>query len=60
MGRNQMVDEILKFTKLTFLIHFFIAVLFAILYFIPEISFPLFGVINNPVIGMMGNVIGAL
>ncbi|MFX0057221.1 MAG: hypothetical protein ACFE85_09375 [Candidatus Hodarchaeota archaeon] len=39
-----MVDEILKFTKLTFVIHFVIAITFTILFFLPDISVPIFGI----------------
>jgi len=39
-----LVDEILKFTKYTFLLHFIIGVIFNIFYWIPEIGNPLFGI----------------
>ncbi|MFX1431598.1 MAG: hypothetical protein ACFFCY_15645 [Promethearchaeota archaeon] len=36
-----MTEEILKFTKLTFIVHFVVALIFTILFFIPDISGPL-------------------
>ncbi len=36
-----MADEILKFTKLTFIIHFVVGLIFTILFFIPDITGPL-------------------
>ena len=36
-----MAEEILKFTKLTFIIHFVIALIFTILFFIPDIIGPI-------------------
>jgi len=37
-----MADEILKFTKLTFIIHFVIAFIFTILFFMPDITMALY------------------
>jgi hypothetical protein len=37
-----MAEEILKFTKLTFIIHFVIGLIFTILFFIPDITIPLY------------------
>ncbi|MFX1387896.1 MAG: hypothetical protein ACFE9M_11820 [Promethearchaeota archaeon] len=42
-----MAEEILKFTKLTFIIHFVVALIFTILFFIPDITVPLFGIPFN-------------
>ncbi|NVM36389.1 MAG: hypothetical protein HWN81_12395 [Candidatus Lokiarchaeota archaeon] len=38
-----MAEGIQKFTKLTFIIHFVIALIFTILFFMPNISVPLYG-----------------
>ncbi len=40
-----MAEEILKFTKLTFIIHFVIALIFTILFFIPDITVPLYATV---------------
>ena len=37
-----MAEEILKFTKLTFIIHFIIGLTFTILFWIPDIALPLY------------------
>ncbi len=37
-----MADEILKFTKLTFIIHFVVGLTFTILFWIPDITIPLY------------------
>jgi hypothetical protein len=37
-----MAEEILKFTKLTFIIHFLIALIFTVFFWIPDITIPLF------------------
>ncbi len=55
-----MVDEILKFTKFTFLIHFIVAVLMAILYFIPDVTYPMFGMTPTPILISTGMTIAAL
>ena len=54
-----LVDEILKFTKYTFLIHFILGVIFTILYWIPEISAPLFGISYSVDVGAFSMVVGA-
>ena len=54
-----MVDEILKFTKYTFLIHFILGVIFTILYWIPVISAPLFGISYSVEVGAFSMVVGA-
>lgn len=36
-----MAEEILKFTKLTFIIHFVVALIFTILFFMPDITGPI-------------------
>jgi len=38
-----MAEEIQKFTKLTFIIHFVIALIFTILFFMPDVSVPIYG-----------------
>lgn len=40
-----MSDKILTITKLTFGIHFVIGLIFTILFFIPDISIPIFGLV---------------
>ncbi len=37
-----MAEEILKFTKLTFIIHSIIGLIFSILFFIPDLTVPIF------------------
>ena len=54
-----MVDENLKFTKITFLVHIIIGIIFTILYWIPAIFMPLFGLTYNPLAGMFSQVLGA-
>ena len=46
-----MVEEIQKFTKLTLLIHLILGSVFTLLYFIPEITFGLFGIGYNAIAG---------
>ena len=55
-----MADEILKFTKLTFLIHFISGVVFTVLYWIPEVTASLFGIITSPQISSSSMTIAAL
>ena len=54
-----LVDEILKFTKYTFLIHFILGLIFTIFYWIPEISAPLFGISYSVEGGAFSMVVGA-
>jgi len=54
-----MVDEILKFTKITFLIHIILGIIFTILYWIPEISAPIFGLTYSIEAGAISMVLGA-
>lgn len=54
-----LVNEILKFTKYTFLIHFILGVIFTIFYWIPEISSPLFGISYSVEGGAFSMVLGA-
>jgi uncharacterized membrane protein YtjA (UPF0391 family) len=55
-----MVDEMLKFTKITFIIHFVIGLLFTILFWIPDITAPMFGIAVNPDTSALSRTIGAL
>jgi len=55
-----MAEEILKFTKITFIIHFVIGLLFTILFWIPDITSPMFGIVVNPDTSAMSRTIGAL
>jgi len=48
-----MTEEIQKFTKLTFVIHFVIALIFTILFFMPDISVPIYGMtVTNEVLAI--------
>ncbi|MFX1366458.1 MAG: hypothetical protein ACFFCE_07250 [Promethearchaeota archaeon] len=42
-----MVEQIQKFTKLTFLIHFVIGIIFTILFFMPDTTGPTYGLYVN-------------
>jgi len=44
-GEGKMVEEILKFTKLTFIIHFIIGIMFSALFWIPDVTLPLLGIV---------------
>ncbi|MFW9823528.1 MAG: hypothetical protein ACFFE4_11360 [Candidatus Thorarchaeota archaeon] len=55
-----MAEEILKFTKLTFIIHFVIGLIFTILFFIPDIIAPLYGISSTTETRALGMVIGSL
>jgi hypothetical protein len=39
---KKMAEEVLKFTKLTFIIHFIVALIFTVLFWIPDITIPLY------------------
>ncbi len=54
-----MADEILKFTKLTFIIHFITGLIFTILFWLPEITGPLFGFTYTPGLGAVTMTLGA-
>jgi MFS family permease len=54
-----MADEIQKFTKLTFLIHLVLGLIFTVMYWIPEISAPLFGLTYTAQSGALSMIIGA-
>ena len=56
----KMVDENLKFTKLTFIIHFVTGLIFTILFWIPEISGPTLGMTYSAETGALSMTIGAL
>jgi len=55
-----MVDELLKFTKLTFGIHFGIGLIFTILFFIPDITISIFGLMLTNDTHAMSLTIGCL
>jgi len=55
-----MAEEILKFTKLTFLIHFILGVVFTVLYWIPEVTGLLFGITTTPSLNSSSMTIAAL
>lgn len=55
-----MAEEMLKFTKITFIIHFVIGLLFTILFWIPGITAPMFGIAVNLDTSAMSLMIGAL
>ena len=55
-----MGEEILKFTKMTFIIHFIIALAFTVLFWIPDITTPLFGIERTYDTHAMSLTIGSL
>ncbi|NVM16635.1 MAG: hypothetical protein HWN80_02895 [Candidatus Lokiarchaeota archaeon] len=55
-----MGEEILKFTKLTFIIHFIIGLVFTILFWIPDITSPILGIERTLDTHAMSLTIGAL
>ncbi len=55
-----MTEEILKFTKITFVIHFITGIIFTILFWIPEITAPLYGFTYTPALGAVTMMLGAL
>ncbi len=54
-----MAEEILKFTKLTFIIHFITGLIFTIMFWLPEIAGPLFGFTYTPELGAVTMMLGA-
>jgi len=54
-----MTDEILKFTKLTFVIHFVIVLLYTVLFWLPEFNTPLYGITNTPELGALSLMLGS-
>ena len=54
-----MAEEILKFTKLTFIIHFITGLIFTILFWLPELTGPLFGLTYTPGLGAITMMLGA-
>lgn len=54
-----MTEEILKFTKLNFIIHFVILLLYAILFWLPEINFPMYGITYTPELGALSLMLGS-
>lgn len=54
-----MAEEILKFTKLTFIIHFITWLIFTILFWLPEMTCPLFGFTYSPELGAITRFLGA-
>jgi len=55
-----LTDEILKFTKITFLIHFLLGIVFTVLFWLPEVTGPLFGLSYTDEMGALSMLIGAL
>jgi hypothetical protein len=55
-----MVAEIQKFTKLTFIIHFVIGLIFTILFFMPEINAPIYGLAYTAGIGALSMLVASL
>lgn len=55
-----MGEEILKFTKLTFIIHFIIGLVFTVLFWIPDITSPIFGIERTLDTHAMSLTIGSL
>ena len=54
-----MAEEILKFTKLTFIIHFIAGLIFSILFWLPGITGPLFVVNYTAEVGAVTMTLGA-
>ena len=55
-----MAEEILKFTKLTFILHSIIGVFFTILFWLPEMTADIYGIAYTDETGAMTMMIGAL
>jgi len=55
-----MAEEMLKFTKITFIIHFVIGLLFTILFWIPDITAPMYGIPVDEYTSAMSRMIGSL
>lgn len=55
-----MTEEIQKFTKLTFIIHLIIGFVFTVLFWIPDINLPIFGITRTLETHAMSLTIGAL
>lgn len=55
-----MTEEILKFTKLTFIIHFIVALIFTILFWLPEFTGPIFGFTYTAEMGALSMTLGAV
>lgn len=54
-----MTDEILKFTKITILIKFLSGIVFTLMYWLPELSGPLFGLSYSPQSGAYSMMVGS-
>jgi len=54
-----MAEEILKFTKLTFVIHFITGLIFTILFWLPEIAGPIYGFSYTAELGAVTMTLGA-
>ncbi len=54
-----MAEEILKFTKLTLAINFVIALIYTILYWLPELNASLYGITYTEVVGALNWLIGS-
>ena len=54
-----MTEEILKFTKLTFVIHFVIVLLYTVLFWLPEFNTPLYGLTNTAPLGALSLMLGS-
>jgi len=53
-----MAEEILKFTKITFVIHFITGLIFAILFWLPEVSASIYGITYTPALGVVTRMLG--
>ena len=54
-----MVEEIQKFTKITFIIHFVLGIILTVLFFIPEITVPIYGMTYSDENGAILMILGA-
>ncbi|MFX0082122.1 MAG: hypothetical protein ACFE94_10255 [Candidatus Hodarchaeota archaeon] len=55
-----MTEEILKFTRLTFIIHFVIGVIFTIAFWMPEMTADIYGIAYTDETGAMSLIIGSV
>jgi hypothetical protein len=54
-----MVEEILKFTKISFYVILIYGVIFSILFWIPTVSLSILGLTYNAEVGALSNMVGA-
>jgi hypothetical protein len=57
---QKMAEEVLKFTKLTIIVHLVIVVFYGILYWLPEINAPLYGITLTPALAALNMLLGSV